>query len=598
MATEDRTLGSETVLAQLERILSSREFDASERNRRFLRYVVDETLSGRADRIKAYSIATSVFDRDKSFDPQTDPIIRIEASRLRRSLERYYLTAGRSDPIQITIPKGSYIPRFEGARLEPALSAAPSAGIEPAGRPPVARRLMGGQRRLPHIAVGAGLAVLLALTLLGAAWWHGFASASKTAGHPTIARHGPAIFVAPFEDDDVASSRPELARGLTREIISGLTRFDNLFVFAPATSFRYTPEPDSRKLATDLGVNYVLVGGLSTLPERVSVIASLIEAKSGRYLWSEKFDGSLAAADLFKIKGDIADRVVQTLAQPYGVIYSERVKEIQGKPPQSLTSYECVLYFYGYWRKLTRERFREVRGCLERTIASEPDYAEALASLALVYADAYRFKFAGGELDFDPLPRAMELARRSVELAPKSVLGYQALDVVYWLMNDVPRSLEAAETGFALNPNNTEIMADLGFRYCLRGNWDKGLPLVEDSFARNPAEPTAYRVATFLHYYITERYDEALREAKKLELPDVIYSHVALAIAYGQLGREREARAAVKQILEIDPAYADHAIQDLQKRNLYPDLVRLIVDGLRKAGLAIKDQDLARQQRS
>ena len=82
-------IAPEAIIAELERILASKDFDASGRNRRFLRHVVEETLGGRADRIKAYSIATSVFGRDQSFDPQNDPIIRIEAGRLRRSLERY-----------------------------------------------------------------------------------------------------------------------------------------------------------------------------------------------------------------------------------------------------------------------------------------------------------------------------------------------------------------------------------------------------------------------------------------------------------------------------------------------------------------------------
>ena len=75
--------------AQLERILDSNDFDATERAHRFLRYVVDETLSGRGDRIKAYSIAVEVFGRDTSFDPQSDPIVRVEAGHLRRAIERY-----------------------------------------------------------------------------------------------------------------------------------------------------------------------------------------------------------------------------------------------------------------------------------------------------------------------------------------------------------------------------------------------------------------------------------------------------------------------------------------------------------------------------
>ena len=101
-----------TCRAQLSRILNSEDFDATSREHRFLSHVVEETLAGRGDRIKAYSIAVEVFGRDVSFDPQTDPIVRIEAGHLRRALERYYLTAGQADPILITIPKGGYVPTF------------------------------------------------------------------------------------------------------------------------------------------------------------------------------------------------------------------------------------------------------------------------------------------------------------------------------------------------------------------------------------------------------------------------------------------------------------------------------------------------------
>ena len=89
-------LDTDSLREQLKRILASDCFDASRRNRLFLQYAVEETLEGRADRIKAYNIATTVFGRDERFDPQSDSIVRIEAGRLRRSLERYYLTAGVS----------------------------------------------------------------------------------------------------------------------------------------------------------------------------------------------------------------------------------------------------------------------------------------------------------------------------------------------------------------------------------------------------------------------------------------------------------------------------------------------------------------------
>ncbi len=100
------------IRAQLERTLGSPDFRVPDRDRTFLRYVVEEALAGRGDRIKAYSIAIEAFGRDASFDPQSDPVVRIEAGHVRRALERYYLTAGASDPVLITIPIGTYVPLF------------------------------------------------------------------------------------------------------------------------------------------------------------------------------------------------------------------------------------------------------------------------------------------------------------------------------------------------------------------------------------------------------------------------------------------------------------------------------------------------------
>ena len=97
---------------QLARILGSPEFVVPERARGFLRYLVEQTLAGHADRLKGYTIATAVFERDASFDAQADPVVRTEAGRLRRALERYYLVAGQADPVLIEVPKGGYVPIF------------------------------------------------------------------------------------------------------------------------------------------------------------------------------------------------------------------------------------------------------------------------------------------------------------------------------------------------------------------------------------------------------------------------------------------------------------------------------------------------------
>ena len=100
------------VMDELKRMLESPEFHASKRSKAFLRFVVEETLAGRHETIKGYTIATRVFGRDMDFDPLADPIVRIQAGKLRKAMEHYYLTEGRDNPIRIQIPKGTYVPKF------------------------------------------------------------------------------------------------------------------------------------------------------------------------------------------------------------------------------------------------------------------------------------------------------------------------------------------------------------------------------------------------------------------------------------------------------------------------------------------------------
>src|SRR5215217_6897593 len=107
------SIDRDAILQQLERVLSSDVFRRSERSSALLRFVVERTLNGAADQLKEYTVGVEALGRGSSFDPRTDPVVRAEASRLRDRLERYYSSEGRSDPIQLSLPKGSYVPRFE-----------------------------------------------------------------------------------------------------------------------------------------------------------------------------------------------------------------------------------------------------------------------------------------------------------------------------------------------------------------------------------------------------------------------------------------------------------------------------------------------------
>ncbi len=105
-------LHADDIRLALSRIVNSRTFRDSYRLSSFLSFIVEMTLAGHGDKLKAYTIAVEALGRGANFDPQTDPIVRVEAGRMRQALARYYSGSGRDDPLVIEVPRGSYVPAF------------------------------------------------------------------------------------------------------------------------------------------------------------------------------------------------------------------------------------------------------------------------------------------------------------------------------------------------------------------------------------------------------------------------------------------------------------------------------------------------------
>ena len=532
-------LEPEIVRSQLHRVLGSPDFGASERNCGFLEHVVEEALAGRADRLKAYNIATTVLGRDSDFDPQNDPIVRVEAGRLRRSLDHYYLTAGKNDNLVISIPKGGYAPLFQTNETNQSLASDESERVQP-----------------------------------------------ETEAKPTgSSRGGPVIYVASFEEEGDQSAFPNFTHGFTRALIVALTRFNDLAVYGTETSLSYGKDVNHEELRTELGIDFLVMGGTVISPERFDVEVLLIDAKTGRSMWAENFGENLTPKNIVAVRDEVANSIARTLAQPFGVIFSEKAQETDGRPPEDLESYDCVIKYYHYWRSIDPDLHAEALTCLEKAILRNPEYAEALACLSRLYTDAYRFGFESGLDGGDPRDRALALARRAIELAPSSSQGHRALGLAYWFIGDIQAGLASLETALSLNPNDTEIMADLGMHYIKIIEWDKGIPLLEKAYQRNPALPGNYRISLSLFHLAQGRYEEALKEARKFKAPSVVYGYLVEAAAAAGLGLQEETATAVSAVTSIDADYGRHFVTDMQKRGLHPDLIEMLVDLLTRAGL-------------
>ena len=552
--------------AQLDRILNSSDFAATDREHRFLSHVVEEALSGRGDRIKAYSIAVEVFGRDVSFDPQTDPIVRIEAGHLRRSLEHYYLTAGQADPIVITIPKGGYVPTF--SVRSPAPVAEPPA--TPAASAAVAVPAVWGR---PSSLTWVLVALVAALASL-AWWWY---PRGGTSSMPEI----PRLLVESFEDLTGTDASAAVATGLRQEVVGQLAKFKDIVVMELSPGATDTSVPAPR---------FVLAGSVNLSADAFRLRVRFINRTDGSVLWAETYDGGMKVADLLKAQADIARNVATTLAQTYGVIFTADSSLQVDRPPDDWAAYSCTLSFYAYWIVLDPETRSSVRNCLEKTVDRFPNYATAWGLLSLIYIDDYRFEFPADPASSQAaLQRAVAAAGRAMNLDPRNIRGLHAQMLVLYFNKQIGEALAVGKQALALNPNDIELMGEYGSRLALSGKWHEGCALSAEARQRDPGTVGSYDVDLALCTYFIGDYPQAAMWIRKTTFPNQAIYHLIAAAVFGEGGLKSDAEQEGAWLEKNVPGLVKNMREELSKRLARSQDVEFFIGSLRKAGLDIKD---------
>ena len=562
----------EAIRKQLQRILSSTEFAVPERARKFLTYLIDETLAGRADRIKAYSIAIEVFGRDQSFDAQNDPAVRIEAGRIRRSLERYYLVAGQADPIVISIPKGGYVPHFE-LRGDHANSL-PEDLPEPTGnRGPEAKR------QLDRRWAASLVAVLLFCAAAAGAYrlWY------TSAGAPVLlADYVPKVVVTPFTDLGSDAASKSYAAGLTAEIVDQLVKFKDIVIIAE------TPTPSA---AASKGANapqFELTGSVRTSADRLRFLINLVDRASGQVIWTKAYEDSLRVETLFDFQKDVAATVATEIGQAYGIIIRANTARLGQRPPDNAEAYSCMMSYFAYRQGFVEAQHAEVRACLERAVVKFPDFATGWALLAMVLLDEDRFGYNRQANEQGQLSRAFESAVNATSLDPSYVRAQQALMNVYFFTNNVEMGVKTGRQALALNPNDMELLGEFGVRLATSGQWAEGAAMVETALAHNPSNANYYLAAQAAAAYMLKDYVRATELVERVKAPTNPLLHLIACAIYGQRGMTEEARAAADRYYATGSKMLDDIDAEFKKRNI-PDADKThFVDGLRKAGLPVK----------
>lgn len=517
-ASASPSISQKATRQQLERILSSAAFQQAGRLKRFLNFIVLESIEGRGDELKEYVVGVQVFGKEPSFDPRTDPIVRVQARRLRARLERYYRDEGQQDEVVVELPKGGYAP--------------------------VARRRE--ERTTSKQSLGAA-----------------FASRNT-------------IAVLPFADHSPAEDLGYFCQGISQEVIHALARFRGLRVLA-SNSAHGNQRADLREVASGLDAAMIVTGSVRRSGEQLRITIQLVDAASGSYLWSEAIDAAIS--DAFTAQDQVA-RILVTRLQPE--LFEEPESRARRQPTANLAAHNLYLQGRYHLNQRTEEGLQKAVDFFEKAIIEDPHYALAHSGLSDAYALLAHYgvlqptevwtKAASSAasavmLDGNAAEAHTSLAhmkstqdwdwagserefQRAIALNPRYPTAHHwyAMSCLVPLgrLDDAQEQIETAQS---LDPVSSIIARDVGLIHLYRGDLDAALDQCDHTIELNPHFSPAYLTLGVVQEQRGD-HDEAvaaLQRAVQLS-PQTPRMHAALARMLARSGKRDAARTILKKL--------------------------------------------------
>ncbi len=532
MINPEITIPPEIIREQVERLCLSNELHAKHLLCRLLRFLVEETLAGREDKLKGYTIGVELFNKEGDFDAVQDPMVRIHAGRLRRMLKMYYLDAGRKDTVKIEIPKGRYIPAF-----------------------------------LPNTY-----------------------AAEKQSTDKTLRQQPfePTVAILPFKNLTGNPDKDYFAQGFSEELSVELTKFEDLIVYngIPSLETGGTGQDIMHHLRTS-GIRFVVEGSVHLDENRVKVLVKLSDTVQLKQIWAERYIRELSLNKLIEIHEIISHEIAGELGSEYGILLQQLSAEAKRSKPEILDTFHAMLKFYYYEAHHTTESAMQATAALELAIRKEPHSGIATAMLAAMHAIRYQLDLPGAEESY---LKMITLADKAVELDPNSLIVRIVFIYKYFVINDKERFFRETENCLSLCPRSPMRLGAIGFYLSLYGDWERGKAILDKAMHSNLRFPHFFYGATMLYYYRIKKFKQALEEANQYDMPALFWGPMLRAAALGQLNRAKAAKAHIDHLKQLKPDFENKASYLISRYIKEEELVKQVLEGLRKAGLEIPDK--------
>ncbi|MDX2479215.1 MAG: hypothetical protein QNK24_02640, partial [Desulfuromusa sp.] len=322
-------MSDHAIRRQVKRLCRSEEFADSPRAVEFLQFVVQQSLTGRADRLSQRVLAERVFERGAEFDPSTNPIVRMQAGRVRSALEHYYLTVGKHDPITISLPKGSYAPAFE----------------------------------------------------------------ARTGAEPVLGKHGsmpPFLLITPFCNYSGCEDLEFIAQGLGSELATALDSYQTSRVLLlPGNPQEDRGIAEQTQRLCDRAPSFLVKGTVSWRSGCLRIAVRLEDASSGVQHWSYEDRCRTATDDRDTFLDEMVKRVAASIAEEQGVVVQQSLPRVEQVSPAEANAYEAILHFYNFERSASLECFEKALAALRHAVETAPSDGRIWTALARLCAVNY-----------------------------------------------------------------------------------------------------------------------------------------------------------------------------------------------------------------
>ena len=389
----------------------------------------------------------------------------------------------------------------------------------------------------------------------------------------------PSIAVLPFVNLSGDSQQEFFCDGITEEIITALSRVPGLFVIARNSTSTYKGKAVKvTQVSEELGVRYVLEGGVQKSADRIRITAQLIDALKGHHLWAERYDRNLK--DIFTLQDEITMKIITSMQVK---LRSGETGYLMVRGWENIDAYIKWLQAAELLGRGTKEGTSQSKKLLEEAMVLDPTNSRIYVCLAKAHQnDVWYGTTKSPE---QSLARGLELAEKAISLDDSNSTGYSVLGTMYGMKKQYDKAIAACEQAVSLNPNSSVNFMWLGLVLTWAGRAEEGIPYLQHAIRLDPFAPAMYFNNLAVAYRDAGQYEKAIEECNKTlqREPNTQFPYIHMTISYLRLGREEEARAAAAEILRINPQFS----LERYARTLpftKPVAERIVAD-LRKAGL-------------